>query len=144
MEKNKERNTMDKKTLDNFLKPENRLIGIIIAFVSLFLPWVNFSGNSMNAFSLYEEVGNKLEPVFLALLLGIIFILLYVKIKKHVKIKEIAILLLSLFSSIDGISLIFNEEVTEYASISIGAYTYSLGAIFIVACTVKLLLPRKK
>jgi phosphoglycerol transferase MdoB-like AlkP superfamily enzyme len=140
MEKNKERNTMDKKTLDNFLKPENRLIGIIIAFVSLFLPWVNFSGNSMNAFSLYEEVGNKSEPVFLALLLGIIFILLYVKIKKHVKIKEIAILLLSLFSSIDGISLIFNEEVT----VSIGAYTYSLGAIFIVACTVKLLLPRKK
>jgi phosphoglycerol transferase MdoB-like AlkP superfamily enzyme len=135
---------MDKKTLDNFLKPENRLIGIIIAFVSLFLPWVNFLGNSMNAFSLYEKVGNKSEPVFLALLLGIIFILLYVKIKKHVKIKEIAILLLSLFSSIDGISLIFNEEVTEYASISIGAYTYSLGAIFIVACTVKLLLPRKK
>lgn len=135
---------MDKKTLDNFLKPENRLIGIIIAFVSLFLPWVNFSGDSMNAFSLYEEVGNKSEPVFLALLLGIIFILLYVKIKKHVKIKEIVILLLSLFSSIDGISLIFNEEVTEYASISIGAYTYSLGAIFIVTCTVKLLLSRKK
>lgn len=135
---------MDKKTLDNFLKPENRLIGIIIAFVSLFLPWVNFSRDSMNAFSLYEEVGNKSEPVFLALLLGIIFILLYVKIKKHVKIKEIVILLLSLFSSIDGISLIFNEEVTEYASISIGAYTYSLGAIFIVTCTVKLLLSRKK
>ena len=144
MEQNKERNKMDKKTLDNFLKPKNRLIGIIIAFVSLFLPWVNFSGNSMNAFSLYEKVGNKSEPAFLALLLGIIFILLYVKIEKHVKIKEIAILLLSIFSSIDSISLIFNKEVTEYASISIGAYTYSLGVIFIVSCTVKLLLPRKK